>query len=462
MCHFITPAAEWAATEFSRAELGDRRRTKRLVAIAGKLALNPGGTLPQAMPDWNELKAAYRFFNQGGVTFESILTPHWERTWRACREPGECLLIEDTTDLDYTRHRATQGLGTIGDGGGRGLALHTALAVRLEPWTDGQRPAGVLVGLFGQQCARPRPAPKNELRSERLSRPRKTRKWAAAFQLAGAPPPGCQWTYIADRESDCYEPLHRCQEYGVDFVVRACQDRRLVGAENRLRAAASQGALLGGTTVELRARGAQPARTANVELRVAPVTLDGPWRPGGRTAPLRPIQVVEAREVNPPADVPEPLHWILLTTLPCQQLDQARRVVARYGLRWLIEEYHKALKSGAGVEQSQLAEAHRLEALIAVLAVVAVRLLHTKLLARAQPDQTQAAQDFDPAALRLLEAKLGRPPDGWTNRNLVRALARLGGFLGRKSDGEPGWQTIWRGWHRLMWMTEGLAALNSP
>jgi hypothetical protein len=188
--------------------------------------------------------------------------------------------------------------------------------------------------------------------------------------------------------------------------------------------------------------------------------LDGPWRPGGWQGPLRDIGVVEVREVEVPEGVKEPLHWILLTSLPCERWAQAQRVVGYYTARWWIEEYHKALKSGAGVEQSQLQRADRLEPLIAVLAVVAVRLLSTKMLARSRPESLEAAASFGPEMLAVLEKKLGSPPGGWTNRNLMRSVARLGGFIGRKGDGEPGWQTIWRGWQRLMWMAEGAALME--
>ena len=139
---------------------------------------------------------------------------------------------------------------------------------------------------------------------------------------------------------------------------------------------------------------------------------------------------------------------------------QAQRVVGYYTARRWIEEYHKALKSGAGVEASQLARADRLEPLIAVRAVVAVRLLSTKLLARSRPESGEAAASFGPTLLALLEQKLGPPKGGWTNQNLIRAVARVGGFIGRKSDGQPGWQTIWRGWQRLMWMREGVETLQ--
>jgi hypothetical protein len=265
---------------------------------------------------------------------------------------------------------------------------------------------------------------------------------------------------VADRESDFYEPLQLCQQHGVDFVIRACQDRRLADEAGRLKAVLTQAPVLGETTVEVRSRGGQAARTAIVQVRSVRVDLDGPWRPGGWQAPLRDVGVVEVREVHALEGVKEPLHWILLTSLPCATWPQVQRAVGYYTARWWIEEYHKALKSGAGVEQSQLERADRLEPLIAVLAVVAVRLLSTKMLARSRPDTFEAAASFGPEMLGVLEKKLGQPKGGWTNRHLMRSVARLGGFIGRKHDGEPGWQTIWRGWQRLIWMSEGAALME--
>ena len=112
------------------------------------------------------------------------------------------------------------------------------------------------------------------------------------------------------------------------------------------------------------------------------------------------------------------------------------------------------------MEESQLERGYRLEALIAVLAVVAVRLLSTKMLARSRPEGIEAAASFGPEMLAVLEKKFGKPKGGWNNHNVLVSTARVGGFLGRKHDGMPGWQTIWRGWHRLMWMCEGLELLK--
>jgi len=424
----LIPPVQWAQNEFAMAELGDERLNKRLVKIATNLAASPGGTLPQAFPDWAELKAAYRFFDRDKVSYERVLAPHLERT---------------------------QELGRIGDGGGRGFELHSALAVRVEAWNWEQRPEGVVVGLFDQQCRAPRAAPAGETRRAQLRRPRKSQTWGAAIKAAGRPPPGSQWIYVADRESDFYEPVQRCQQHGWDFVIRGCWDRRLAEETGHLWAALAQAPVVGEYTVEVRARGGQPARTARVELRSRRVALAGPWRLGGQQPPLRDVGVVEIREVQPPAEVTEPLHWLLLTSLPCATLAQARRVVGRYTARWWIEEYHKALKSGADVEASQLERGYRLASLIAVLAVVAVRLLSTKMLARSRPESLEAAASFGPEMLAILAQKLGPPKGGWTNQNVLTATARLGGFLARKHDGLPGWQTIWRGWQRLMWLAEG-------
>lgn len=456
----LASSAQWAQHEFGLAQLGDRRRNERLVKIATKLAANPGGTLPQALPQWSELKPAYRLLDRPEVTPAKIQAPHLENTLAHCRAAGEYLIIEDTTLLDYSHSVAAPELGVIGNGGGRGFELHTALAVRVEGWTPEQRPQGLVVGLLGQQCDCPRPRPAGETEGQRWHRTRKSQRWAAALRAVGAPPKDCQWIYVADREADFYEPIQRCQQQNLDFIIRNRCDRRLADEAGHLWEQLALQPLLGQSTVELRARPGQAARTAIVQLRAKPVDLDGPWRPGGWQPEQRGLWVVEVREVDAPEAVKEPLHWILLTSLSCASRAQVLRVVGRYTARWWIEEYHKALKSGAGVETSQLERAHRLEALIAVLAIVAVRLLATKFLAHSRPEGVEAAQSFSPQALAILEEKLGRPKGGWTNQSLLIATARLGGFLARKHDGLPGWQTIWRGWHRLMWMCEGAETLN--
>ena len=459
MTNTLLRPAQWAESEFALAQLGDQRRTQRLVKIATNLVQKPGGTLPQAFAGWSELKAAYRFFNQPKVTFQQIQGPHWQRTRAACHEPGEYLLIEDTSELDYTDHPATEEMGWIGDGRGRGLLLHTTLAVRIEGWDAQERPQGIVLGVLAQQCWSRwgRPQRPQETRRQLMSRARESQRWAAVLE-EGGPPAGSTWIYLTDREGDFYEPIQRCQRQRVDFVIRAFHDRVLSGGQGHLKAAVAQAPVCGQSSVELRARAGRAARTAQVEVRTATLSLNGPRRLSGKQPDFE-VNVVEVREVAAPQGV-EPLHWLLLTSLPCSTWAQVRRVVRLYAMRWCVEEYHKALKSGAGAEDSQMERAYRIESLVAVLGIVAVRLLNTKWLARTRPDEPVDAKVFGPELLALLAAQFGKPKGGWTHRTALVSVARVGGFLARRSDGMPGWQTIWRGWNRLIWMCHGLEILR--
>ena len=255
--------------------------------------------------------------------------------------------------------------------------------------------------------------------------------------------------------------MQLCQQPGVDLIMRGSHDRRLAGEAGHLREALAQAPVLGQTTVEARAAGNRPARPSWKSGRCGLIWTVSGVR-GGWQAALPGVTAVEVREVQAPPGVKEPLPWLLLTSLPCTRRAQAQRGVGRYAARWWIGEYPKALKSGARVEDSQLERGDRLEPLIAGLAVLAVRWLSTKMLARSRPESFEAAASFGPEMLALLEKKLGPPTGGWNNRNVLIATARPGGFPARQHEGLPGWQTIWRGWQQLMWMLRGNRNPNAP
>jgi hypothetical protein len=455
MATTLMAATDWAAQEFGGAQLGDGRRSRRLLQLAAALAEDPHGTLPGSFESWAEVKAAYRLLEGPDVTYDRILTPHRTRVRAACRQPGEYLLVEDTSELDFSSHLAAQDLGRIGNDGGRGLFVHSTLALRIQRWNARQEPEVTFEGLFDQRWwARTTPTGRKRRRKrEKLSEPRESARWAASAAEAGSPPAEVRWTFVADRESDLYETFGRCEDQHWNFILRACQPRALADADGSVFTAVGESREWGRFTVDLRARPGQAARPAEVAVRVCTVNLRGPWRPGGELPP-RCVRVVEARELDPPAGV-EPLHWVLLTDWPCATFEQAWRVIQAYTRRWLIEEYHKCLKTGTGVEQSQLATAARLTALLAILAVVAVRLLNVKLLAATLPDEPVGPEELGPEALEILETKFGRPRGGWTHQSLLVGVARLGGFLARKGDGNPGWLTLWRGWRKLMLLVQG-------
>lgn len=465
-------AGQWAQQEFGDVDWGDRRRDRRLVRVAERLAGESHGTLPQSFGDWAELKAAYRLLESPEVSYSRIAAPHWQRTRQLCRAAGEYLLIEDTTELNYTSHGHAQGLGPIGDGKARGMLLHSTLALQNHGWTRTQEPRVTVVGLYGQQCwTRTGTGARRDKKAVRLSRERESQRWAAVLADTGGPPEGARWTYIADRESDIYEVFDRCDAAGVDFIIRAAQPRALSDEDGSAFQAVGEAPVVGGYTTWIRARPEQrtrprrkgqkgkvtrpkqPGRMVKFEVRACRVQLRGPWRPQSRLA-NREINIVQALEVDPPEGA-EPIRWVLLTEHPADDLASCMRVINRYACRWLIEEYHKALKIGVGIEQSQLESASRIQSLLGILSVVAVRLLGMKLLARVEPQGCPGPDDIDPAALSVLKARFGQPTSGWTWESVLTAIARLGGFLARKGDGSPGWITIWRGFRKLRYMTEG-------
>lgn len=468
----LMTARDWAVAEFGGADLHDPRRSRRLVAVAAQLAAKPQGTLPGAFGPWADLKAAYRLLGEPGIQYGAIMASHTQRVLQECRRPGEVLFVEDTTELDYSSHPAAEGLGLIGNGGGRGLWVHSTLAMRIDRWNEQQEPQVTVSGLAAQTCwVRREPArAAHEKKKRRLGRSRESQRWASCVDRIGPPPSDTRYTFVADREADIFETIQRCQDRQWDFLVRANQPRAMVDQEGSVFDAVARAPVRARFRLALRSRPqritrdkktgkpkrvrkAHGSRSVELEVRSCRVTLRAPWRPGEPGAP-RTVNLVEAREVEP-ALGDDPIHWALLTSWPCDTGPDAMRVVKAYTRRWLIEEYHKALKTGTGVEQSQLASAQRIEALLGILAVVAVRLLNRKLLATTRPDDAVTAEELGEEALRILEASFGKPPEGWTNRQVLRCIARLGGFIGRKSDGEPGWITLWRGWNQLILMVQG-------
>ena len=440
---------DWANLHFGPVQLGDRRLNRRTARLAGLLARTPSGTLPGAMPTYPDLKAAYRLLSHERATHEALLSPHRQIVLDACGQPGEYLLIEDTTSLDFSFHDV-EDLGPIGDGGGKGFHLHTTLAVRYS--NEGVE----LLGVFAQQPWVRKPDAKRakETSAQRSKRARESERWACEIPPA---PETARWVYVADRESDIYVCMQSLLDRNIEFVIRAAQNRKLNDAY--LMDAALTAPVVGSYELKLRGRPQSPARTARIEMRACPVTIQPPfWMKDAESLALN---LIEAREIDPPPT--GGVRWLLLTSLPIDDREQVRAVIARYSKRWLIEEYHKCLKTGCGMEESQLCTYHSLLALLGVLAVVSVRLLGLKLLAETRPDEEVAPDVLGKHGLQLLGVlRPHKKPKGpWTWRNMLIALGCLGGFIGRKSDGMPGWQNLWRGQLRLQQAIEGAEAIRT-
>ena len=448
-----TAGFDFAQRHFGMAKLGDLRLSRRLVDLAACLRENPCGTLPQAMPDALALKGAYRMLGNPKVAYDRVVEPHITLTRKTCGEPGDYLLIEDTTTLSFSQREPIADMGILSEEGSQGLLLHTCLAAQIEGWSPTHSPELTLVGLFGQYCWS---------RADKEAWPEKTgwrkrggesTRWAKAIHEIGSPPAGVRWTWVADREGDIFETIARCEEAGFDWVIRAGQPHKVATPEGWLFEAAKAGPVLGSHEVFLRARPGVSARTATVEVRARTLAMAPPRDLKAKYAAVT-MQVVEVREVNAPPGV-EALHWVLLTSHACDSYAAAKRVVEIYRHRWLIEDYHKVLKTGTRVEATQLSTAQRIENLVAIHAPIAADILKLRLLVETRPDEEVSEEVLTPQMLEVLEARYGRPEAPWTHVRAIVAVARMGGFQARKSDGLPGWLTIWRGWQKLAVLTEG-------
>lgn len=448
----------WAEHHFADAQLGDRRRTRRLVQAAADIAAQPEKSFTQVF-DWNDLRGFYRLCQEEDVSHPAILQPHCQRTRQTIAQQPLVLILHDTTELDFTSHKALQGLGPIGDGNGQGFLQHNSLAVVPQPQQ--------VIGLTHQQLrVRPPKAPRQSS-YQRKQRQRESQLWIEGIVAAGPAPEGCLWVDVADRGGDSYEAMQAARAVGHHFLFRVCQDRLVQAgttaaeqATHLLRYARSLPSQ-GTDTVDIPGRGGRPARTAQVSLAAAPVWVPAPHgtRPR-RSQPLLAAWVIRVWEAQPPPGVRAPLEWVLLCSLPSDGVEAIRRHRDWYGCRWLVEVYHDIEKNGCSEEARRFETADRMEACLAVLSVVAVRVFQLRCALAAQPgaaaDQVATAEERE-----LMGRWIGMPKSVVTVRDFVRGVAKLGGFLGRKCDGEPGVRSLWRGYQRLQDMLLGVH-LHAP
>jgi hypothetical protein len=444
--------AEWVQDNFGGCQLGNRLRNKRLAIVATNMLEAPESSLCQQNQEWSDTKAAYELWKLDEVTFDSVADCHWKQTRQT--PPGRYLLISDTTDLDHYTHEATEGLGMLGDGKGRGMQLHSCLFVNSSEQ---------VIGTGGALLFYRKRVPKNETRKQRLSRSRESELWGNLVDKVGPPPEGSQWIHVFDRGGDNYEALCHIQRNRCDWVIRAAKlDRKVINAQGvkvPLSDAIEQAEESGSYELNLRSRQGVPARTAKIKVSVTRVTLPRPQvssryvKDSGITSIETNVVIVQ--EVDAPKGV-KPIQWVLFTSLPVSTFEEVWQVIEAYETRWTIEEYHKVLKTGCSIERHSLRTRERLEALTGLITVVGVRLLQLKTISQKEPEAK--AKNRVPSmwlnALKGLKPKITITT--LTVHEFFRELAKLGGFLARKHDGEPGWQTIWRGYKKLHLIVEGM------
>lgn len=428
----------WEMDEFAMADLGDGRLNKRLIKLADRFADKPTASIPGACPDWSETQAVYRFFDQANnpnrpLGWQDILQPHIDCTEARMRQHPVVLCLQDTTELDFNG-QSIDGLGPLSYEAQRGMYLHPTYAV-----TPQREPLGVTnAWIWARQpkgADRKRPGTRESLR------------WTEGYERVAETAltmPHTRLVYVADREADIVELMRRARDLGhpADWLIRS-QHNRCLSDGAKLWAAVLSGEVLGEIEFTLPARHGQTTRTITQQVWVRTVSL--PDGEGGHVS----VTCAIAREVGAPAGV-KPVEWRLLTNRAVAGFEAVVELIDWYRCRWEIETFFHVLKNGCRVEALQLGHVGQLELALAVYMVVSWRLARLVRLGRTHPDLDASAlfTDEEWQGAYIL-AKKPIPRTAPTIREVIRQIAMLGGFLGRKGDGEPGVKTLWLGLQRV-------------
>lgn len=426
--------------EFVGADFGDARLSRRLVALAQQVSREPDLSFPQLLGD-SELEAAYRFFGNDRVSTRSILGPHLEATRKRIGK-GRCIVAHDTTTLSFRSGGNRRGLG-LGSKGNQVLHAHVSLAI-----DELKNPHGVL-GLKTYQ---------GRAATEQSDR------WLQQACRVEDELHGGDVIHVMDREADSAKLLSVFQQQGRHFVVRAGHDRVLwgeKGATTKLYDVLPS-KVLARREVELaprpphrrglKAKQVHPTRTGRTTtLCMAACRHSIPAAKGDSSTRFE-VNVVHVWEDSPPSGEP-PVRWVLLTSEPVDSEEQILEIVDCYRARWVIEEFFKALKSGCAIEKRQLESRESLENALGLMLPIAWGLLRLRSALRATPEASGHSV-LTPIQLALLRSE-GRSklPNRPTVKQLVYAIAAMGGHL--KRNGDPGWQTLARGYERLLTLTRG-------
>jgi hypothetical protein len=433
------------------ADLKDKRLNRRAIRILERLGEKPTLSIPAACRGWAETQAAYRFFDNEKVSAEAVLAPHGQASAERMGKEAVVLCVTDTTELDYSgkKHKIL-GLGPLTYEVQRGMYLHATLAVTPERLS-----LGVLDALFWARD--PRGYGRSAEQADRPIEEKESIRWLESYRRCcerAAQLPDTQLVFVADRESDIYEifaEAHGRTGPRADLLIRSQANRNLLDGRDgdRLWERAAAAEVLGAVEFDLPAAKDRPARRVVQTLRATRVRLKAPYRTGVKLPDVR-ITVVHAREDKPPRGT-ERVEWLLLTSLPIETFEHAAELLQWYLCRWQIEVFFRILKSGCEVEELQLEHSDRLEAALALFLIVAWRVLFLTMLGRSCPD-LPADLVFTTEEWRAvyIVAKRAKPPGKPPTLNqVIRLVASFGGFLGRKSDGEPGPKSLWIGLQRL-------------
>lgn len=448
--------ANWGAQEFASANIGDARLNARLIAVAEAFMQKPGASVPKASASWAGAKGVYRFFDNGKVNSQNILSPHTESTKQRIEGRELVLAIQDTSTIDYSTRDATDDIGPAGNRLTRGLMLHPTLAVT---------PEGTPLGILDLQIwNRPDNTWSSELtREERRNTPledKESMKWINSYrkvcEIQKEMNDKVHFVNVCDREGDMYDLFlehHKLStENPPDLLVRAAKDRKLAGDSGFLWDFMESIDVFGEYDIQVQRKVGKKAREATLQIRFSKITMRRPFhRYPVKENPSFDLYAVYTCEKNPPQKE-EGISWMLLTTMPVLTFEEAVEKVEWYTDRWIIETFFKVLKSGCKIENRQMKTGARLMSCITVDSIIAWRILFLTFIGRELPDLS-AEIVFEPHEWQSLHCRINNtselPNTVPSLYTVMIQIAKLGGFLARKSDGFPGPITIFQGMHVL-------------
>ena len=456
---------EGIADELNDIDLGDKRLNKRSKHILEALADNPEASINAASNGWGDTLAAYRFFDNESVTPAEILRPHREATIRRMREHAVVLLVQDTTELDFTKH-PPKDARCLNKAERFGLYTHAHLAV-----TPGKLNLGVVSMDHFDRA--PETLGQSDRRSTLPIEEKESFRWLEGYRLAcavAAEVPETQVVSVADREADIYDIFVDAQQQPgrrAEFVIRARVDRSTPerdpaagkDAYRKVREEVAGAKLLMTQTIELSETPKRKARTATVEIRALTVRVKPPHERSH--LPSVTLNVVLAEEVGGPGDDTE-VSWLLLTSLPIETVADVLLVIDYYVARWAVEIFFRTFKTGCRVEDIQLETQSRLKNCLAMYAIIAWRVLYVTYLNRTCPTLpcTTVFTNSEWKSVWLVVTKKKLPKKPPRLAELMRLVTQLGGYNNRAGEAPAGPQPIWIGLRRMAdfaqaWQTFG-------
>lgn len=444
---------EGIAFELEGVDLGDKRLNARSVSVMEALAADPEASINAACGDWGDTLAAYRLFDNPSVEPEKILKPHLEKTRQRIQQHPVVLLIQDTTEFDFSRH-APQGVGCLDADYRFGFYDHTYLAI-----TPDRLPLGV-VG--GEQFDRsPESLGKAQQRRTLPIEQKESFRWLTGYRQATQLANSCPTTQIvsvADSESDIYDIFVDAQQSagGAEFLLRAKENRSTPERNPaagpavycKVRDEVRSSEVRVRRTIDLPQTPKRKARQAELEIRALRVTVRPPH--ARSHLPTVAYQVVLVEEVNGPQDDTD-VAWLLITSLPIDSVEDILRVVDYYVARWMIEVYFRVLKTGCRVEKIQLETLSRVKNCLAFYKIIAWRVLYLTYLNRECPSLpcTAVFAESEWKSVWRVTKKKALPPKPPALAEFMPLLTQLGGYNNRPSEPPPGPQVIWTGIRRM-------------